>query len=471
MTFMRSIFLLFTLLLSACEQPTTKPVSQLERVKQNGELLVLTRTGPTTYYEGPEGPAGFEYDLAIGFAKYLGVSLRLEIPDNFAGILKQTEAGKADIAAAGVTVTTARKQRVNFGPSYQKITPLLVYRQGSRPPKDLSEIHGSLQVVADSSHAERLLSVKEDYPDLIIEQNLGLDSEQLLNLVWEKVIKYTVADSNEVEINQRYYPELRIAFELSEPEPLAWAFPPGDDHSLIDQAKTYFNQLRMTGRLDQLLERYYGHVNDFDYVETRRYLSHIEKRLPKYRHWFIKAGEKTEIDWRLLAAIGYQESHWNPKAVSPTGVRGIMMITRDTMKQLGIDESRHDAETSIMGGSRYIKQIKAKIPDRIKEPDRTWMALAAYNVGFGHLEDARVLTQRDDADPDKWVNVKTYLPRLSQKKWYKQTKHGFARGMEPVRYVESVRGYYDILVWKTNRQQADVESVLREQFAARTVRN
>lgn len=452
---MRSIFLFFTLLLTACEQPVTKPVSQLERVKQNGELLVLTRTGPTTYYEGPKGPAGLEYDLAIGFAKYLGVSLRLEVPDNFAGILKQTEAGKADFAAAGVTVTTARQQRLNFGPSYQEITPLLVYRQGSRAPKNLSDIHGSLQVVAGSSHAERLLAVKEDYPDLIIEQNLGLDSEQLLNLVWEKIIEYTVADSNEVEINQRFYPELRVAFELSEPESLAWAFPPGDDHSLIDQAKTYFNQLNMNGRLDQLLERYYGHVDKFDYVETRRYLSRIEKRLPKYRHWFIKAGEKTEIDWRLLAAIGYQESHWNPEAVSPTGVRGIMMITRDTMKQLGIDESRHDAETSIMGGSRYIKQIKTKIPSRIKEPDRTWMALAAYNVGFGHLEDARVLTQRDDADPDKWVNVKTYLPRLSQKKWYKQTKHGFARGMEPVSYVENVRDFYDILVWKTDRQQTN----------------
>jgi membrane-bound lytic murein transglycosylase F len=297
--------------------------------------------------------------------------------------------------------------------------------------------------------------MQDDYPDLIIEQNLGLDSEQLLNLVWEKIIEYTVADSNEVEINQRYYPELRVAFELSEPEELAWAFPPGDDHSLIDQAKTYFNQLQMTGRLDQLLERYYGHVNDFDYVETRRYLSRIEKRLPKYRRWFIKAGEKTDIDWRLLAAIGYQESHWDPKAVSPTGVRGIMMITRDTMKQLGIDESRHDAETSIMGGSRYIKQIKTKIPSRIKEPDRTWMALAAYNVGFGHLEDARVLTQRDDADPDKWVNVKNYLPRLSQKKWYEQTKYGFARGKEPVSYVENVRDFYDILVWKTDRQQTN----------------
>lgn len=450
---MRYIFLLLTLLITACDNPVKNTVSQLDRVKQKGELVVLTRNGPTTFYEGPQGPSGFEYDIAIGFAKYLGVSLSLKIPENFADILKQIEAGKADFAAAGLTVTEARKQRVNFGPSYQHITPQVVYRKGSRMPHDLSEIQGSLQVVAGSSHAERLLSMQEEYPDLIIQENLELDSEQLLNLVWENVIEYTVADSNEVEINRRYYPELRVAFGLSDPEPLAWAFPPGDDRSLIEQAETYFNQLRMTGRLDQLMERYYGHVNDFDYVETRRYLAHIEKRLPKYQDWFIKAEKKTGLDWRLLAAIGYQESHWNPKAVSPTGVRGIMMITRDTMKQLGIDESRHNPEASIMGGSRYIKQIKKRVSSRIKEPDRTWMALAAYNVGFGHLEDARVLAQRDKVDPDKWVNIKTYLPRLSQKKWYKQTKYGYARGLEPVRYVENVRGYYDILVWLTDRQQ------------------
>lgn len=455
---MRKFILLFTLLLTACDRPVDRSVSQLERVKQKGELVVLTRNGPTTFYEGPEGPTGFEYDIAMGFARYLSVSLRLEIPDNLADMLHRIENGKADFAAAGLTITKERSRRVNFGPPYQRIIPQVVYRKGSRRPHDLSEIHGSLQVVAASSHAERLLAMKNEYPNLIVQENLELDSEQLLNLVWENVIDYTVADSNELEINRRYYPELRVAFNLSESEPLAWAFPPGDDHSLLDQARTYFNQLHMTGRLDQLLERYYGHVNDFDYVETRRYLAHIQKRLPKYRDWFKRASKITGLDWRLLAAIGYQESHWNPKAVSPTGVRGIMMVTRNTMKQLGLDKSRHDPETSIMGGSKYIQKIRQRIPKRIPEPDRTWLALAAYNVGFGHLEDARVLAERDHADPDKWVDVKKYLPRLSQKKWYKQTRHGYARGMEPVRYVENVRGYYDILVWLTERQQAEAET-------------
>ena len=449
MTFIRSAFLLLFVLLSACDRPGKAPLTQMERVRQKGELLVLTRSGPTTFYQGTDGPAGFEYDIATGFAKYLGVSLNLQTVEIFPDILKQVESGQPDFAAAGLTVTEARKMRVNFGPIYQHITPQVVYRQGSRRPKDPGDIKKPLHVVAGSSHAERLYELKQDYPDLIVEENAELNSEELLNLVWEKEIDYTVADSSEIEVNRRFYPELRIAFDLSEPEPLAWAFPPGDDHSLIDQATTYFNQLRMTGRLEQLLERYYGHVNEFDYVATRRFLAHTEKRLPKYREWFIKAGKETGIDWRLLAAIGYQESHWNRKAVSPTGVRGIMMLTRDTMKHLGLDISRYDAETSIEAGSRYFKKVKNKIPERIREPDRTWMALAAYNIGFGHLEDARILAQSNNADPDRWVDVKAWLPKLSQKKWYRRTRHGFARGEEPVRYVENVRGYYDILVRMT----------------------
>ena len=447
---MRLSLALLCLFLTACD---LLPRSQLDRVKDRGELRVLTRNSATTYYEGPNGPAGLEYELASGFADFLGVKLKIETPENLSQILKRVQHGLADMAAAGLTVTDERKSVLNFSSSYQRITPQLVYRVGTRTPRNLDELRGSLEVVADSSHAERLRQLQDEYPSLSFRENSELDSEQLLNLVWEQVIDYTVADSNEVAISRRFYPELRVAFDISSAESLAWAFPPGEDHSLIDKANEYLGRLKDNGRLEQLLDRYYGYVSDFDYVGTRRYMKHIEQRLPQFRHWFEEAGEKTGIDWRLLAAIGYQESHWNPKAVSPTGVRGIMMLTQDTMRQLGIRKSRLDAQASIEGGARYISRVKRRIPERIHEPDRTWMALAAYNIGFGHLEDARVLAQSDGADPDKWTDVKKYLPRLSQKKWYQKTRHGYARGNEPVRYVENIRSYYDILVWITERDK------------------
>src|SRR5690606_3661040 len=200
-------------------------------------------------------------------------------------------------------------------------------------------------------------------------------------------------------------------------------------------------KIRHNGVLAQIIERHYGHTDRFDYVGTRIFMRHIEERLPAYRATFEEAGTLSGTDWRLLAAMGYQESHWDPDAVSPTGVRGIMMLTRNTARHVGIDD-RLDPEKSILGGANYFSMVKEKVPERITEPDRTWFALAAYNVGFGHLEDARILTQGQGGNPDRWMDVRERLPLLSQKKWYRQTKYGYARGHEPVIYVENIRSYY-----------------------------
>jgi membrane-bound lytic murein transglycosylase F len=443
-----SAIVLWCLALAACGRPDTL----LERIKANDELIVVTRNAATTYYEGPHGPTGMEYDLAAAFAEHLGVRLRLEVPDNFQDILGMVERGEAHIAAAGLTITQERQRRVRFGSAYQSIMPQLIYRSGNPRPRDLNDLTGMLEVLAGSSHEERLRELQSEYPELNWISNTTQESAELLNLVWEQLIDYTVADSNELAIHQRYYPELRVAFDLNPvPDSLGWAFTAGADDSLYREAEEFFANLRRTGKLDQLLERHYGHVLAFDYVGTRRYMSHVAQRLPEYIPLFEAGAAETGLDWRLLAAVGYQESHWNPEATSPTGVRGLMMLTHNTMRFLGLSD-RTDPEQSVLGGARYIRLLKDKLPPRIGDPDRTWLALAAYNVGYGHLEDARVLTQKRGGDPDKWMDVKEALPLLAQKKWYAQTRHGYARGHEPVRYVENIRSYYDILVWETERQ-------------------
>lgn len=441
------IISLLCLALSACGRPDTL----LERIQDSDQLIVATRNASTTYYEGPHGPTGLEYDLALLFAKRLGVRLHMVVPDSFREILAMVERGEAHVAAAGLTVTEERKQRFLFTPSYQKIMPQLVYRVGTPAPRSLADLTGTLEVIAGSSHAERLRHLQSQYPQLRWRRNDTQDSEYLLHLVWEQVIDYTIADSNDVAIHQRFYPELRVAFDINDIEELAWAFARNQDDSLYQEAVAFFNELRASGKLNELLERHYGHVQDFDYVGTRRYIAHIQQRLPEYIDLFEEAATQSQLDWRLLAAVGYQESHWDPAAKSPTGVRGLMMLTRNTMRFLGLDD-RLDPEQSIMGGARYIRLLKDKLPDTIVEPDRTWLALAAYNVGYGHLEDARMLTALNQGNPDKWIDVKENLPLLAQKAWYKQTKYGYARGREPVRYVENIRSYYDILVWQSERQ-------------------
>ena len=421
----------------------------LEQVKHDGVLLVATRNSPTTYYEGPDGPTGFEYDLVTRFAKELNVKVKLITPSNLTDILSLVSQNQVHFAAAGLTITEARKDWVRFSPAYQNITQQLVYRMGTenKRPRNLSDLVGKhIEVVADSSHAEQLEELQASIPELEWVENPELDSGELLNLVWEQVIDYSIADSNEVKLNKRFYPELRAAFDISSPQQLAWAFPISDDDSLYNAASEFIMRMKKNGELDILIDRYYGHIERFNFAGTRNYLRHIHKRLPKFKTLFEQAGKKNNIDWRLLAAIGYQESHWNPKARSPTGVRGLMMLTIPTAEYLGIKD-RTDPAQSIEGGAAYIKKLIDRIPEQIKEPDRTWFALAAYNVGLGHLEDARVITQKRGGNPNVWRDVKENLPLLSQRKWYKQTKHGYARGREPVRYVEFIRSYYDLLVW------------------------
>lgn len=433
-------------LIGGCSQPR----NELEQVLHAGELVVITSNTATTYYEGPDGPTGMEYDLVRGFADELGVRLRLVVANNVGEVLRQLAEGKAHFAAAGLTVTEPRQQWLRFTPPYQEITQQLVYRRGTPRPASLEKIDGHLEVLAASSHAENLTRLKGEYAHLNWTENTELGSEELLSLLYEGVIDYAVADSHEVAINQRFLPELRIAFNLTEPEPLAWAFPRFRDDSLHEAATEYFQRLREGGQLARLAEKHYGHVNDFDYVGTRTFMRHIEQRLPQFRSQFETAAGDNSLDWRLLAAMAYQESHWNPRAVSPTGVRGIMMLTQVTARDLGV-ERRTDPEQSIEGGSRYFKSLLDRLPERINGRDRFWLALAAYNIGYGHLEDARIITQQRGGDPDKWMDVKENLPLLHKRKWYSQTRYGYARGNEAVRYVENIRSYYDILAWTIER--------------------
>jgi len=439
------------LTLAGCVETMTT----LEQVKSQGELVIVTRNGPTTYFEGPFGPTGPEYDIAKLFADHIGVELRVKTATNLNDIIPMVAQREAHIAAAGLTITNERQQRVRFGPAYQTIAQQVVYRSGDRRPKSMHDItDSSLEVIAGSSHAARLNKVSMQYPELNWSENSEIGSDELLSKVWNKETRYAIADSNEVQMNQRFYPELRVAFDFIGPQQLAWAFPIGDDHSLYLEAQNFFNMIKKNGQLAQVMERHYGHIQDFDYVGTRTFMRHIDKRLPRYIGYFHEASEKNNMDWRLLAAVGYQESHWNSRAVSPTGVRGIMMLTRATAADMGY-ENRIKPRNSILGGGRYLAQLKKRLPERIQDPDRTWFALAAYNIGMGHLHDARIITQKRGGNPDKWIDVKENLPLLMQKRWYKKTKYGYARGTEALRYVENIRSYYDILVWRTENGKLD----------------
>lgn len=442
----------FTATLTACDSGFLSR-NKLEQIKRAGTLHVLTRNDPTTYYESPEGFTGLEYDLVMLFAEQLGVKVKFETPGTFDDILNRIAKGKADIAAASLTITEQRSKKMRFAPAYYEVTEQLIYRSGARRPNDVSSLtHGIIEVAKSTSHIDSLAYLKQDTPELAWNVNDELDTEGLLYLVNEGLIDYTVADSNQTILISRFYPKLNIAFDISEPRQLAWALSPSDDNSLYDEVVRFFDRIKKDKTLDQLLEKHYGHTSSLSYIGNCKFRQHQKSRLPLYQKYFNSAAAQYHIDWRLLAAIGYQESHWLDKAASPTGVEGIMMLTNDTAAELGIN-NRTDPAQSIDGAARYFQQRIKIIPEQIPEPDRTWFALASYNVGLGHLEDARTLTKKQGGNPDKWMDVKQRLPLLTEEKWHQQTKHGYARGYEPVKFVENIRSYYDLLVWLTEENQ------------------
>jgi len=420
--------------------------SLIEQIKILGELRVVTRVGPLSFYRGlDDAPEGPEYELARRFADELGVRLKITPMRSYAEIYAALNSGRAHLAAAGLKVPMQHISGIEFGPAYQHVREHLIYRRGALRPGSLADIgNADLEIAAGSSHAQALRIARNGLPDLVWVENSSTDSQSLLDGVADGSIDYTIADSTEFALAHDAHPDLRIAFDFPGSPSLAWASSDCDP-GFVKDLNAYFTHLSADGELAAIVKRYYGR-EDYELASESGFMRHLQSRLPLYKEWFVEAAEQSSQDWRLLAAIGYQESKWNPSAASSAGARGLMQLTSETATENNVTNPA-DAKQSIFGGARYFRQVYEKIPAHVPEPDRTWFALAAYNIGYGHVEDARVLAQKAGRDPDSWQDVREFLPLLEQERWYSQTENGYARGWEPVRYVDNVRGYRDLLEW------------------------
>lgn len=413
---------------------------------ESGELVVLTRQSPTTYYLDADGePAGFEYDLVAEFARRQGLELKIDVADDVADLISGVVHGHAHLAAAGLSVTSGRSGQLRFGPAYASERELVVCGPGVKRPRSLADLASiRLEAVKGSSHVERLFEVRQAYPGLRWVEMDGLSTEELLERAATGLTDCTIADAGTFDVVWNYWPGLAVAMALTENRDVAWALPRHADMRLRQAVTDFFRGVRKDGWLDRLRERYFGHLRRLDEADVQGVLTKRTRQLPALKPHFYEAQEETGQDWRLLAALAYQESQWNALATSPTGVRGIMMLTSDTADRMGVAD-RLDPRESILAGARYLAMLKEQLPARIPEPDRTWMALAAYNIGMGHLEDARRLTQKLDKDPDAWRDVKDVLPLLAKSGYASSLRLGFARGGEARILTENVRIYYDII--------------------------
>jgi membrane-bound lytic murein transglycosylase F len=435
-------------ILSACQPVDIHDVDIAAPAPKRTVLKVGTLYGPQIYLNSELGESGFDFEMAQRFADYLALPLEMIPYTNRKQLFAALKENKIDIIAAGIAKTPNRGQQFKLGPSLYKVNQVLVYKEGTPEPKDISTLSGEITVMANSSSVNTLTKLQKDYPELMWNQVNNKDNEELFALIANGELIYTISDSNSLLINQRFLPELRAGMILEEKVEVVWLLPPKNSDHLMSQLLAFWHKERRAGTLEHLNEKYFGHVKRFDYVDTRAFIRAIDNILPEYRSFFEQYSG--ELDWRKLAAASYQESHWNPRARSPTGVRGMMMLTQPTAAYVGVAD-RLDAEQSIRGGAFYLKDMIERLPDTIPEAQRIWFAMASYNIGLGHVEDARRLTESMGMDPSAWRDVKKVLPLLQQSKYYKQTRYGYARGSEAVHYVDSIRRYYDTLVWVDNQ--------------------
>ena len=447
--------LLFLCSLAGCYD-FAKPNNELKRILEEEKIVIATEYGANSYYLQNDQPSGFEYELAQGFADFIGVRLEIKPYYSDANMLKDLQQQRVDVIASQFSFSTETLTQFKLGPAYQYYTHQVVVHRNSRTLSNLEQLTGKVYVQRNSQQAKILQTQlpPTDNQALNWQQVDQYDDEELLLLVAEQKIDATIANSALVNVMRRRYPAIKMGLDLDVSAAQQWLLHRHQDDSLLGALLEYFGQLQQTGEFSRLIDKYFGHIREFDYVDTRAFLAAVENQLPSYQPWFEQYSG--EFNWQLLAATSYQESHWQHDARSPTGVRGLMMLTLPTAKEVGI-QSRLDPEQSIRGGATYLRNLYNRIPARISDPDKLYFALAAYNLGLGHVEDARVLTQRKGFDPDLWVDVKQHLPLLRQKQHYQNTKYGFARGDVAVKYVENIRRYHDSLMYIT-QQETDITS-------------
>lgn len=450
--------LLFGVVVVLCFRLTgSHQPNQLEKVFLAGELHVVSRNGPTTYYEGPNGITGLEHDLISGFARELGVKLVVHEQDNLTTLLSSVADGKYHMAAAGLGVAEQPPANIRYATPYQKVDELLIYNRNRPRPESAADLAGKqLLVMAGSAHAQTLRDLQQAHPQLQWAEHSEADMNDLIEMVHRGEIDYTIVNSNVFAMTEKIYPRAGVAWELTRDRALAWAFPDQRDTSLFQKANAYLASLEADNELHDMIANYAVPL-DLDRGGALTIAQRIESRLPKWQVHLKDAGQQHDLDWQLLAAISYQESHWNAKAVSYTGVRGLMMLTQAAAKDMGVS-NRLDPVQSIHGGAKYFKSILDRISDTVTGEDRLWMALAAYNIGLGHLEDARQLTTQLGGNANRWLDVKERLPLLAKRKYYRHLKHGYARGWEPVKYVENIRRYYTIIAWHDTFKSHNVAS-------------
>jgi membrane-bound lytic murein transglycosylase F len=415
----------------------------LHKIIKSGEITIITSNAPHCYYIYRDESMGFEYDLVKAFADYLGVGLNVKIAENWDGMVSALNKGNGSLIAAGIAITPKRKKQVAFCDGYLEIQQYLIAHRNTPKIRKIEDLSGkTVHVRKATLHQERLEELQRQGIDLTVKQHKDVPAEELIQQVAEREIEFTVADSNIALLNRRHYPGAIMASPISDRQQLGWAVHP-QAHQLLEKINSFFKSIKENGKLAEIYDRYYGDVEEFDYVDLRAFHHSIQTKLSRFQPFIKAVAEKHGFDWRLIAAQIYQESHLNPWAQSHAGAKGLMQILPSTAQSLGVNDIYNPVE-NINAGVQHLKNLYDRF-EGMKEEDRLLIALAAYNVGHGHIEDARNLADDLNLNPNSWESLARTLPMLTYRRYYKKAKYGYCRGNEPVDYTKQIMIYFDIL--------------------------
>lgn len=414
---------------------------RIDPPEADGTLVVAVRETPAFFQQREDATAsGFEHDLVTAFADSIGLKVRF---------IKAADPYELnDLALAGRVHLAASMPLGNGALQYS--TPIRTVKQwivgytNVLGPEKLSDLAGqSVEVVAGSALADTLRGLDEKARPQVVEVP-GVTEMDLLARVAERKAALVAVHEINLDLGVNFHPELNPLLQLPGKLEFGWAFGANGADALRAKADAFIAAARADGTLARIHDRYFGHIKRINAAGIAKFLDDARVKLPNWRQHFQSAQELTGIDWRLLAALAYQESKWDPLATSYTNVRGMMMLTEDTADFLRV-ANRLDGAESIRAGARYLAYLVEQIPASAALPDRLWLALSAYNLGMGHFRGARAIAQKMKRDPDVWYEMKQVLPQLARPEIYARLKSGAARGGEAVIMVENIRSYYDIL--------------------------
>jgi membrane-bound lytic murein transglycosylase F len=411
--------------------------------QQEGTLVLgMVKEPVIHFYDGSPGE-GMTRELAEMLAQEMGLPLTLHLAEDYQELEALALAGKVHLAAylqRGVTNEPLRYA----SPLASRSLWLVQMGEEKQRVRTVQDLH-NLEIFTPVASAAAV-AIKTMAP-AIVPQLVEVRYQDEMDIFAEMAagrIRYAAVDELYLQYASQMYPDLQPILQIPGQRVFAWAVHSVAGDNFLQQVNQFIESTQRDGRWAALRDRYIGYLRRIDAQQAQAFIEDVKSTLPRYKPYFYQAQQETGIDWRKLAALAYQESKWDPLATSPTGVRGMMMLTEATAHNAGVN-NRLDAKQSILGGARYLSQIVDALPDSAQHPDRLWLGLAAYNVGPGHIQSGRRLAQQLKKNPDSWFDMKKVLPLLANPHYYSRFKTGRCRGGQAVILVENVRSYYGIL--------------------------